>query len=510
MAQLDREARAFPLEKWDRLIALAIFCLGAALRIFLLDSLPAGLNQDEASVGYDAWSLLTHGVDRNGYALPLVLKSWGGGQSALYAYLSMPFIALLGPGAFSVRLVALLAGIATLPVFWLLAREARGRAFALTALLVLAVNPWHIMISRWALDANLLPFFLMLGIYLMVLSRRRPLALVFSALAFALALYTFASAFFFLPPFLIFGVVWLRRRGALRASFFIPALALFILVAAPITTVHINSLFGSRDLTLFGFSLPKLAENERAAAVFFGGGMGQAAEYYSRFLSLLVRQSDALPFNSIPFYGIFYYFGLPFAAAGLISCVANFRDRRNEIPMLAALLCSLLCAFFIAPDIKRMNMAWLPIIYFEAVGLHMLMRRMKRFFAVPVMCMLVCAALFVNAYYRDFQHSEYYYPGLREAIEYVEAEHPESVFVTSYVNQPYIFELFYNNISPHTFQESVNYVNRRDVFESVSGFGKYSFGRPEDARAQYLILHNHECGDAAVLATFGSYSVCMG
>ena len=37
-------------------------------------------------------------------------------------------------------------------------QKIRGTGFGLLALLVLALNPWHIMISRWALESNLLPF----------------------------------------------------------------------------------------------------------------------------------------------------------------------------------------------------------------------------------------------------------------------------------------------------------------------------------------------------------------
>ena len=49
---------------------IAIFLLGSLLRLIGLDVLPAGLNQDEASAGYDAYAILTHGMDRNGYPYP--------------------------------------------------------------------------------------------------------------------------------------------------------------------------------------------------------------------------------------------------------------------------------------------------------------------------------------------------------------------------------------------------------------------------------------------------------
>ena len=42
---------------------LALFLLGVLARCWALGAVPGGLNQDEAFAGYEAWSLLTSGVD---------------------------------------------------------------------------------------------------------------------------------------------------------------------------------------------------------------------------------------------------------------------------------------------------------------------------------------------------------------------------------------------------------------------------------------------------------------
>ena len=54
--------------------------------------------------GYEAYSILNYGIDRNGNVLPVFLVSWGSGQNALYTYILIPFIKLLGLSSFSVRL----------------------------------------------------------------------------------------------------------------------------------------------------------------------------------------------------------------------------------------------------------------------------------------------------------------------------------------------------------------------------------------------------------------------
>ena len=97
----------------DKALFVLIVLAAVIVRGVLFGAHPAGLNQDEASVGYDAWALMNYGVDRNGYTLPVHLMAWGSGQNALYAYLSMPFIALFGLNVFSVRAVNLIFSLLT-------------------------------------------------------------------------------------------------------------------------------------------------------------------------------------------------------------------------------------------------------------------------------------------------------------------------------------------------------------------------------------------------------------
>ena len=47
--------------KYKILVAL-IFIIGIAVRLVCIDVLPKGLNQDEASAGYEAFSILHYGV----------------------------------------------------------------------------------------------------------------------------------------------------------------------------------------------------------------------------------------------------------------------------------------------------------------------------------------------------------------------------------------------------------------------------------------------------------------
>ncbi len=57
-------------------VFLIIF-LGIFLRVYKLESIPPGLDVDEASFTYDAYSILQTGKDRYGEVLPLAFRSFG-------------------------------------------------------------------------------------------------------------------------------------------------------------------------------------------------------------------------------------------------------------------------------------------------------------------------------------------------------------------------------------------------------------------------------------------------
>ncbi|MBE0680533.1 MAG: glycosyltransferase family 39 protein [Anaerolineales bacterium] len=148
-----------------------ILLLGILIRAWNFGSLPSGLNQDEASSAVDAYYLYHYGVDRNGISYPVHFIAWGSGQSLLYGYLLIPFVAS-GLNPITTRLPMLLLGVLTLPIMYLVGYRTAGRRFALIAVFLLAVSPWHIMMSRWGLEDNTLPFVFLVGYLCMLLSTR--------------------------------------------------------------------------------------------------------------------------------------------------------------------------------------------------------------------------------------------------------------------------------------------------------------------------------------------------
>lgn len=152
------------------LIALTLITLlGAGLRLAKLGDYPGGFGQDEAVNLYDAWSLLTTGAEHHGIRWPLNSAQFGDYPSALQAYLTIPFVALLGPTELAARLPCALLNTAAIPLFGLLLFSLfRSRAAALFGAALLATSPWNIFFSRWAVSPGFVTFFQVAGLLLMI------------------------------------------------------------------------------------------------------------------------------------------------------------------------------------------------------------------------------------------------------------------------------------------------------------------------------------------------------
>lgn len=186
-----------------RYLLTLIVILGLFLRVFQLAENPVGLHGDEASIGYNAYSLLKTGRDQNGKFLPLSIDQFGDFRPAGYHYLDIPFVAVLGLNALAVRLPAALFGTASIVVFFFLIRILlKNQNAALLSTLFLAVSPWHITISRATSEGVIALFFVMLGTLLWIKSTR-PKTLGAAALCFVISFLFYHAARVFVPLMLV-------------------------------------------------------------------------------------------------------------------------------------------------------------------------------------------------------------------------------------------------------------------------------------------------------------------
>src|SRR5579859_5044425 len=107
-------------KKW--VIILLILLVATFLRIYNLSSNPPGLTPDEASLGYNAYSILKTGRDEYGTLLPVIFKSFGDYKPGLYVYLAIPSVATFGLNEFAVRLPSVIGGVMTVYLVYLITK----------------------------------------------------------------------------------------------------------------------------------------------------------------------------------------------------------------------------------------------------------------------------------------------------------------------------------------------------------------------------------------------------
>ena len=187
------------------IIITAIALTGVIIRIWKFGSVPGGFNQDGAMAAVDGKALAQYGTDRFGTWLPAHLYAWGYGQmSSLLSYMIAIFVKIFGLNPVTARMPQLIMSLAGGTFFYLFIRDIFGKKAGLIAAAFVALNPWHLVQSRWALDCNLLPHFFMGGLYFLNLglTKRRKMIYV-SMVFFGLCMYCYGITIYTIPVFLL-------------------------------------------------------------------------------------------------------------------------------------------------------------------------------------------------------------------------------------------------------------------------------------------------------------------
>src|SRR3989344_1223720 len=88
----------------SRYVLFLIILLAFFLRIYKLGSVPPSLYWDEASLGYNAYSILKTARDEHGKFLPLTnFAAFGDYKPPGYIYAAVPSIAIFGLNEFAIR-----------------------------------------------------------------------------------------------------------------------------------------------------------------------------------------------------------------------------------------------------------------------------------------------------------------------------------------------------------------------------------------------------------------------
>ncbi|MBE7059123.1 MAG: glycosyltransferase family 39 protein [Ruminococcaceae bacterium] len=522
--------KSFAKFKYTHILIVAIIILiGCLVRIAEFGSIPAGFNQDEAFAGYEAYSLLNYGTDSWGYVNPCYFVSWGSGMNVLESYLAIPFIAIFGLSVETFRMPQLLCACISLPVFYLLLKEMFNKKIALTGLFVFAISPWHIMLSRWGLESNLAPAFLLFGLFFFVKGLKNNRYWVLSAMMYGVALYSYSITWAVVPTtVLLLGiyVMFSKHKISWRATI-LSALVLFVMALPLMLFVLVNNEIIPEIRTSY-ISVPKLLVMRDYDIAL--SNLKESANW-ENFFNLYWGQNDGLIWNSTEKYGMFYKISSPFIAFGFIGLAVGAWEKLRkkifsfELVVLLGFLCSLVaCVMLTHVNINRINSIHIYTVILLTYGLYTFWElgkaaskvkyAAKTVLVVFIVVMTFSFCSFTNYYFKEYNNeiSNLFNQSVEESVDYVNEHGFESVCVDSEIYFPQV--LFFDKTPTTEYTQTVEFSYYPAAFVGVSSFSKYTFGIDYSDLGRYsayIVNSEHayyfeEAGFKAV--NFGKFSVC--
>jgi 4-amino-4-deoxy-L-arabinose transferase-like glycosyltransferase len=471
------------------IIFILIVILAAFLRLYNLSTNPVGLNQDEAVNGYDALLLGTNLHDHHGNFLPLMMESYEDWASPLLTYITVPFVKVLGPTEFSVRLPVALIGVGSVILLYLLVKKlTSNKKLALLSAFILAISPWSIHTSRFAIPPSIVPFFFLLFLIIffqfkdLEYSKKTVLRLSLISITAGLLTYAYPTQKIFVPLLLLFlFLVYFRKN--LKSAVVISVLYGFLVAPIFIPTLLHPEIYNARfeHVSIFsGVGNPVVAFVTRYLRYFtpqflFAGADQDIGQNVSGFGS------------SFGFLALFFYIGIMF-------CVYIFVKNKKLLNIdrtKALVLLSILILFPIPASLTLdyyhtfrviHGLVLVPIFSIIGIGILLSFIKNKRLEITTYIVLIITGLTSVGIFYKYYSTSyvqdskKYYQFGMKDTILYLkenEFKFDKVIFDTTFINQPYMYYLFFNKIKPSNL--SYKEINNRTKNNEVKNIGKYYF-----------------------------------
>lgn len=514
-----------------KILFVLIIFVAVFLRFYQLGTNPPFLNWDEAAWGYNAYSVGIDGKDEFGRFLPHdYIESFGDFKPPVYLYAAVLPVKIFGLNAFATRFPSAFFGVLTVVITYFLVKRIFPNSpykkwYAFLTMFILAISPWHIMLSRAAFEANVALFFIVSGVWLFLGAvQEKPWYLIFSAISFVLSLYTFNTPRIVAPLLVLFLSLAFWRRLIKIKKYVVFAVIIGICLALPtipfllspqaklrfqevniftdsVTIQKINQYVQNDNNSSFS----KAIHNRRIVfSVLF------LKHYFDNLnFSFLFINGDQNPKFSIQDIGQMYLWDLPFFIIGILFI---FRKREGEwwvVPMWLILGIIPAATARETPHALRTEITLPTFQIFVAYGLVTAYLWLEKFvknkryqkgiIAVVFALLIISVVYFQHSYYTYYS---YKYSGdwnytYKDSIAYVEKVQGKynKIAITDTLGRPYIYYLFYLHINPNDFRMTANIQHDPFGFVHVNSFGKYYFRSGPSGIKGQNILYIDQFGD---------------
>lgn len=497
------------LFKNKHLVSLCLIILvSIILRFYGLGQIPAGLLNDEANLGYDAYSLLQTAKDQWGTFLPINnFIGFGDFQPPVGRYLSILPIFFFGLGEFSVRFSSALSGVLSVIALYYLVKKLFNENIALLSSFVFAIMPWAVGLNRIYHESNIAILFLLVAL-IFGLIKKSGWGLYISAIFLALSVYTY-SAYTLFAPLVLFVILFFNYKNNVKFKHLFKVLILFLILISPIfiqknaasirfsqvgLTNNINSvglinvLNDERGQCLSSFN-PLICKVNNKAILFIGTF---TKNYFSHLSpNFLYTSGTSTQLSILPQRGLDYLFNFVPFIIGFIFLIKEGKDKKlNNVIIILFLLSFLPDSLTSDGNYVRASIMQPFIAIITGLGYYYLInfvgKRYKKIkYVFPLLLLFIVSfsliSFFVlyNSYFKNNNatFSQYGYKELVENIKENENKF-DKIYISRHLNdtKQYIYYLFYTKYDPSLYQKQkdIEYSNQGGWI-SVDRLGKLYF-----------------------------------
>lgn len=489
-----KSIKEFFIENKYEIMLVITIIIGSFVRLFNIDKMPNALNIDEASSGYDAYTIMKYGIDKAGKSYPIVLYAWGSGQSVLYSYIMIPFLLIGGLTEFTIRAPMALVGIASLYViYYLLKNIFENKKIVLIGTIFFSICPWHIMKSRWGMECNLFPDLILLAVLLLIigLKKKNNILQVLSFITIGISSYSYATSYLFLPIFVLILLVYLIKSKQISVKKASTYLGIVFIISFPLIIYVIINTFNLNEISIFGITIPRLKVNryEEVSTIFSNNILANCMNNLVATIKLILVQYDKLDWNSLPQHGLFYFVSIPFLFIGIYVSIKKYIKNKYNQFMNIWMISSLILSMFCIINVNRINIIMIPCIYYIILGLYYIIDKYK--FLIPCISIIYITSFgfFIRDYWsQDFNKYFTFNSGLEEVSKYCEESDCENVYCYYSFKEPFIYFLFYGQYDVNEYINSVQYFRENGIFDNIKSFKKYNFYLPKKIEENSIVI----------------------
>lgn len=446
----------------QQVVIILIFTIAIFSRIYLWPNTINEINCDEAMTAINAKAISETGKDMYGTSWPVYFETWlVGGQSAMLTYFMALSIKLFTFSTFAVRLPMLIISIISLYIFYkLIDLIFENKKITIITLLILAINPWHIMQTQWALDCNLFPHFILMAVYMLTkgIKENKTTLIYFSMGIFGISTYSYGVALYAVPIFLIiYMIVALKNEAVTWKEVIISALIVSIFTL-PLIIMTVINLFDLDNISIGGITIQKFQYFTRTndMILFSDNILIQICKNIKALFKILVLNYDGLKWNAIYGIGTIYVGSIIFAIIGLVLLIKDQEiDKNAKNPIIIWTIVSLLIGVLINNvNINRLNVIWYPIILLIGFGLYKVWEKFnfnKKIIAIIIIIYTMEFTIFNIDFYRNhvyrIENSSTWSKGFKDAVVYTINSKKNIIIDTEILNsdRDIIFGIYLSN-----------------------------------------------------------------